>query len=70
MSQPAPPPASPPSKREPNRTARVQNHQVLDWSSGSRGGGKVPDDFGWTTNPKQYQEENGNAVSGPVTPAK
>ncbi|ADO75158.1 hypothetical protein [Stigmatella aurantiaca] len=23
----------------------------------SQGGGKVPDDFGWNTNPKQWQEE-------------
>jgi len=27
-----------------------------------RGGGHVPGDYGWTTNPKQHQEETG---SGP-----
>jgi hypothetical protein len=37
----------------------VHHHQ--EWSTGQsgRGGGKVPSDLGWPTNPKQYQEERG-----------
>jgi hypothetical protein len=34
-------------------------HQDHEWTSGKRGGGKVPKDFEWGTNPKQWQEENG-----------
>ena len=38
----------------------------LDWIGfQDRGGGKLPADLNWTTNPKQYQEENGaGEVSG------
>lgn len=35
-------------------------HQSHEWSSGTRGGGKVPKDFAWKSNPKQQQEENGS----------
>ena len=35
-------------------------HQSVEWSSGTRGGGFVPPDFGWGTNPKQHQEERGS----------
>lgn len=37
-------------------------HQESEWSTGQsrRGGGKVPTDFSWGTNPKQYQEERGS----------
>lgn len=35
-------------------------HQRNEWSSGTRGGGSIPKDFGWNTNPKQQQEENGS----------
>lgn len=31
-----------------------------EWWSGRRGGGRVPADFSWPTNPKQKQEENGS----------
>ncbi len=34
-------------------------HHTREWSSGSRGGGSVPADLEWRTNPKQEQEENG-----------
>lgn len=37
-------------------------HHLQEWSSGTRGGGKVPEDFGWNTNPKQYQEEYGSST--------
>lgn len=39
--------------------ARDIEHHTHEWSSGTRGGGKVPDDLGWHSNPKQYQEERG-----------
>lgn len=39
--------------------ARDIEHQLVEWASGSRGGGKVPADFEWCTNPKQHQEERG-----------
>lgn len=39
------------------------NHHTHVWTSGKQGGGKVPADFAWKTNPKQTQEEFGtNAV--------
>lgn len=41
------------------RVARDIDHQEEEWVSGSRGGGSVPADFGWQTNPKQHQEERG-----------
>lgn len=44
----------PPAKSKPDI-----EHHLKEWSSGKRGGGKVPPDFGWRTNPKQNQEENG-----------
>jgi hypothetical protein len=34
-------------------------HHTKEWTSGARGGGYVPDDFEWGTNPKQEQEEKG-----------
>ena len=37
----------------------IQYH-LKEWTSGTRGGGKVPEDFAWKTNTKQYQEENGS----------
>ncbi|MEW5739281.1 MAG: hypothetical protein AB1938_10170 [Myxococcota bacterium] len=36
-------------------------HQLHEWTSGTRGGGRVPKDFAWGTNPKQTQEELGAA---------
>jgi hypothetical protein len=41
---------------------KLRNHHIAEWSSGARGGGKVPVDFGWSTNPKQWQEENGSGL--------
>ncbi|MBL8917884.1 MAG: hypothetical protein JNJ54_03415 [Myxococcaceae bacterium] len=37
-------------------------HHENEWSTGreQRGGGKVPADLTWPTNPKQYQEERGS----------
>ena len=35
------------------------DHHTREWTSGTRGGGKVPADYEWTTNPKVEQEETG-----------
>ncbi|MBM4381069.1 MAG: hypothetical protein FJ086_17490 [Deltaproteobacteria bacterium] len=35
-------------------------YHTREFTSGARGGGKVPADFQWKTNTKQYQEENGS----------
>lgn len=44
------------------------HHHRAEWTSGSRGGGSVPKDFGWKTNPKQSQEENGSgALDEPIS---
>jgi len=56
MTHPTPPPA-----RSPQVDDRVRNHHTQVWATGKRGGGKVPEDFGWKTNPKQWQEEGGSA---------
>lgn len=56
------------AKRDPQVEAlqtRNQNpidYHLKEWSSGKRGGGKVPADLSWPSNPKQYQEENGSAA--------
>lgn len=50
-----PVPYSPPAEQED------LEHQLHEWTSGTRGGGKVPKDFTWGTNPKQTQEEFGAA---------
>ena len=42
-------------------------HHTREWTSGAMGGGKVPADFEWRTNPKVAQEELGANV--PATPA-
>lgn len=44
----------------PNHRPDIE-HQLHEWTSGTRGGGKVPTDFTWVTNPKQTQEEFGAA---------
>ncbi len=41
--------------------SKVVDYQSREWSPGTRGGGHVPADFGWSTNPKQRQEELGTA---------
>lgn len=43
----------------PQGTPDIEHH-TQEWTSGTRGGGKVPADFEWGTNPKQYQEERGS----------
>lgn len=35
------------------------DYHVKEWTSGQQGGGHIPDDFDWGSNPKQNQEENG-----------
>lgn len=39
------------------------DHHKKEWTSGTRGGGSIPADFGWPTNPKQLQEENGSGIA-------
>lgn len=46
-------------QRPPARRSR--DHHLDEWASGERGGGMVPEDFSWKTNPKQWQEEHGAA---------
>lgn len=47
----------------PSRSERrIQDYHTQEWSSGTRGGGSIPADFGWPTNPKQYQEEYGSST--------
>jgi hypothetical protein len=50
---------------DPNELAPKpkRDYHLHEWTSGQRGGGKVPADFGWRTNPKQWQEENGTALA-------
>lgn len=35
-------------------------HHTREWTSGTRGGGSVPKEFEWPSNPKQHQEEHGS----------
>jgi hypothetical protein len=52
-------------------TARPEvdiEHHRREWTSGTRGGGKVPRDFTWPSNPKQNQEEHGSGeVEVPIS---
>ncbi|HEY8206300.1 MAG TPA: hypothetical protein VIG99_02385 [Myxococcaceae bacterium] len=48
-----------PKARPPAEAKRPKDHHLDEWTSGQRGGGKVPEDFAWRTNPKQWQEELG-----------
>lgn len=43
--------------------AALKDYHTREWSPGERGGGRVPADFAWGTNPKQQQEELGAAAS-------
>lgn len=47
-----------PWKSRAGNSPDIAHHQ-REWTSGSRGGGKLPQDFDWSTNPKQRQEELG-----------
>jgi hypothetical protein len=52
-----PVPYKPDSSRAPDST-----YHTREWTSGKQGGGSVPDDLEWNTNPKQWQEEHGSNV--------
>ena len=43
---------------------RNGDHFTKEWWSGERGGGKLPQDFEWNSNPKKNQEENGSSDLG------
>ena len=47
-------------------------HHTREWTSGAMGGGKVPVDYEWSSNPKVDQEEQGANVVLPLVkpPAK
>jgi hypothetical protein len=42
------------------RGERDLGYHQNEWTSGTSGGGSVPRDFAWPTNPKQHQEEYGS----------
>lgn len=56
------------AKRDPvvealqKRQSDPIDYHLKDWSAGKRGGGRVPADYEWNSNPKQYQEENGSSA--------
>ena len=55
--------------RAPTGTPDSEHH-TREWTSGTRGGGKVPADYQWNSNPKVEQEENGASQTvPPVIPA-
>lgn len=39
--------------------ADIEHHR-REWTSGTRAKPQLPKDFGWNSNPKQMQEENGS----------
>lgn len=47
--------------RPPQGGSDIEHH-TREWTSGTAGGGKVPSDFEWTSNPKTYAEEAGANV--------
>lgn len=50
------------AKELQKRNANDIDYHQKEWGSGSRGGGSVPADLTWSSNPKQFQEENGSAA--------
>ena len=54
--------------RPPQGAADIEHH-TREWTSGAMGGGKVPPDYEWGTNPKVEQEEQGANVLLPIAPA-
>jgi hypothetical protein len=64
---PAPPPFDVPEDRslvtsgEPPQVGDdcVPGHNDREWIGyGDQGGGHVPEDYDWVSNPKQYQDDN------------
>ena len=56
-----------PVPRPARPEADIEHHQS-EWTSGKRGGGHVPKDFTWPTNPKEHQEEFGSGeVDAPIS---
>ncbi len=56
-----------PWKSRAGNSPDIAHHQ-REWTSGTQGGGKVPADFEWNSNPKQSQEERG--APGLTPPSK
>jgi hypothetical protein len=46
-----------------DRPERDLVYHQAEWSSGTAGGGSLPSDFRWPTNPKQQQEEYGSGAA-------
>ena len=44
--------------RPPQGGSDIEHH-TREWTSGTMGGGKVPSDFEWASNPRAYAEEFG-----------
>lgn len=53
--------------RPPQGGSDIEHH-TQEWTSGSMGGGKVPADFEWTSNPRAYAEEFGANLPPGVVP--
>ena len=51
--------------RPPQGGSDIEHH-TREWTSGSMGGGKVPSDYEWPSNPKVAQEEEGANIILPV----
>lgn len=56
-----PVPYRPDTSKPPDST-----YHTREWTSGTQGGGKLPADFEWRSNPKQWQEEHGTNVTTPA----
>ncbi len=56
--QPVDPKKAPLPYKAPSESP--EKHHATEWTSGSRGGGKVPADLRWPSNPKKNQEEDGS----------
>ncbi len=54
--------------RPPQGGADIEHH-TREWTSGTMGGGKVPADFEWHSNPRVYAEDFGANVLPRVVPA-
>ena len=55
--------------RPPQGGSDIEHH-TREWTSGAMGGGKVPADYEWTSNPKVYAEEFGANVPALAVPVK
>lgn len=52
-------PRTQPVPYKPRPGTNELEYQEREWTSGTRGGGTLPADLEWRSNPKQRQEERG-----------